>query len=290
MGSLETFSQANWDGEVDRKGLVVKAIEGGKVGYFPTLAFPLRKEEQGFLDPSILELDSKNVSYDIKTGCVKGASVSDRDREILKGMMHRYAMQAARFLTQVIPHYANRIIQGKTSFRPAEIEGRKTSRLKDDTLLHVDAFPSNPTHGQRILRLFTNVNPHGKPRVWLLGEPFEEVVKRMGPRLSRPIPGVNLLLQLLKITKKRRSPYDHYMLQLHDTMKRDESYQKEVSQEKILFSPGSSWMVYTDQVSHAALAGQHVFEQTFHLAVKDLEDQKKAPLAILENYFHRALC
>jgi hypothetical protein len=41
--------------------------------------------------------------------------------------------------------------------------------------MHVDNFPSTPTRGKRILRVFTNVNPSGRARVWRMGEPFEQM-------------------------------------------------------------------------------------------------------------------
>jgi hypothetical protein len=41
-------------------------------------------------------------------------------------------------------------------------------------------------------------------------------------------------------------------------------------------------MVFTDQVPHAANAGQHQFEQTFYLKVNDMADPARSPLRILE--------
>ena len=43
--------------------------------------------------------------------------------------------------------------------------GRRTSWRKDDTRLHVDAFPTRPMRGRRIMRLFSNVHPGELPRV-----------------------------------------------------------------------------------------------------------------------------
>lgn len=283
---LETFKEASW--QHGTQGSVVDAIESGKVGYFPSLAFPLTAAEKKFLTPAILDSGSKNISYDLKTQAVKGAIVAEEDKALLQAMMHRYATTAVAFMKKVAPQYT-KLVLGKASFRPAEIQGRKISCLKNDTLLHVDAFPSNPTHGQRILRLFTNVNPDQKPRVWRLGEPFSDVVNTFGKRWHKPLPGTSRLLQLLGITKRQRSKYDHYMLQLHDLMKKDAHYQKTVSQQEVKFPPGSTWMVFTDQVSHAAMSGQHVFEQTFHLAVNDLYNPSTSPLKVLESYLNTPL-
>ena len=79
------------------------------------------------------------------------------------------------------------------------------------------------------------------------------------------------------------------MLHIHDTMKGDAEYQKRVSQEQIDFPPGSSWIVYTDQVSHAALSGQHVMEQTFHLPPEGIKNRLTNPLEVLEKFFNTAL-
>jgi hypothetical protein len=79
------------------------------------------------------------------------------------------------------------------------------------------------------------------------------------------------------------------MLQLHDRMKADPEYQAGAEQIAYDFPPGSTWIVFTDQVSHAAMAGQHLLEQTFYLPVTAMLDQTKSPLRILERLTGRAL-
>jgi 3-deoxy-D-manno-oct-2-ulosonic acid (Kdo) hydroxylase len=177
----------------------------------------------------------------------------------------------------------------RTSLRPAEIAGRASSWRKDDTLLHVDAFPSQPTNGNRILRVFCNVNPAGKPRVWRLGESFETVARRFITRIGRPFPGSARLLSLLGVTKSARSEYDYTMLKLHDAMKSDAEYQSTVGQTPVLFRPGTTWICYADSVSHAALSGQHQFEQTIFVPLDAMLDVNKSPLRILERLRGRAL-
>ena len=87
------------------------------------------------------------------------------------------------------PRYASRLTRGRTSFRPVEIAGRASSWRKDDTRLHVDAFPATPVHGRRILRVFANVNPYGKPRSWRVGDGFGAVADYFAPKLRLPLPG-----------------------------------------------------------------------------------------------------
>ena len=151
----------------------------------------------------------------------------------------------------------------------------------DDRRLHVDAFPSRPNYGERILRVFTNVNPQGEPRVWRVGEPFEAVARRYLPEAKPYAQWQARLLQGLKVTKSFRSEYDHLMLQLHDRMKADDAYQRECPQVTMPFPAGSTWVCYSDQAVHAVMAGQHMLEQTFHLAPDRQYNPGKSPLAIL---------
>ena len=70
----------------------------------------------------------------------------------------------AAFALRLFPHYKGHLTRGNSSFRPSQVATRVTSWRKDDTRLHIDAFPSNPMHGTRLLRVFSNVNPSGQPR------------------------------------------------------------------------------------------------------------------------------
>ncbi len=289
---LKSFDIKKWDGPIspEIQNSAVQALEDGHILYLPNLHFLLSITERQFLTPEKVDPKSKNISYDLKQDQVKGTLRTGNEAELLKGMIRRYALSSRQLLEALIPHYKPTLIQAKTSFRPVEIYGRKNpSFRKDDTLLHVDSFPSNPTKGKRILRVFTNINHEGKSRVWRAGEPFQDVVSKIAPKISHPVWGIPYLLQLLKITKDYRTAYDHYMLQIHDTMKGDAHYQKTVPQEEISFPPGSSWIVFTDQVSHAAISGQHVLEQTFHLPVHGLKTESTAPLAVLSKYFNKTL-
>lgn len=289
--SLEQLDIHSWEQLIPQQiqNKAIQSLENGRVLYFPSLPFSLLENEYSFLSPEKVDPKSKNVSYDMRKDRLAGTLYEEKEAAELKAMIKRYALKSRQFLERLIPHYSPFLIQAKTSFRPVEISGRKTSYRKDDSRLHVDSFPSNPTKGQRILRIFTNINLEGKSRVWRLGEPFEDVVTTMLPRTSSPIWGVASFLKLLGITKSYRTPYDHYMLQIHDAMKGDNNYQKSVPQMEAVFPPGSSWIVYTDQVSHAAMSGQHVLEQTFHLPVEGIKDESTNPLRVLEKRLKRKL-
>jgi len=143
--------------------------------------------------------------------------------------------------------------------------------------------------GRRILRVFANVNPAGRPRSWRIGDAFDDVGRHFAPQLKMPLPGAGVLLSALRITKTPRSAYDALMLQLHDRMKEDAAYQQSSPQTACDFPAGSAWMVFTDAVSHAAMAGQYQLEQTFLLPVGAMLDEQQSPLRILERLKGRSL-
>ena len=64
-------------------------------------------------------------------------------------------------------------------------------------------------------------------------------------------------------------------------MKADEEFQRTCAQRSVDFPAGSTWMAFTDQVSHAAMAGQYQLEQTFLVAVDAMIDPAK-PYLLLE--------
>jgi len=72
------------------------------------------------------------------------------------------------------------------------------------------------------------------------------------------------------------------MLKMHHFLKENGDFQANCSKDHWKFPPGSCWAVFTDEVSHAALAGQYALEQTMIIPYKTLLCPEKAPVAILE--------
>lgn len=277
----------------DESRRLARALEEGRVVFLPRVAFSLTADEQRFLDPAWLSGTHKSVSYEPEraaaTGGVRGARGALVDLEALAAMLSRFRTTALRLVNTLFPDYSTRLRIAPTSFRPGNVESHKISWRKDDTLLHVDAFPSRPNRGERILRVFTNVNATGRPRVWKVGGLFEETARELLPRVPGPIPGSATLLHLLHVTKSRRSRYDHLMLGIHDSAKRDSAYQARGSHLVFPFPPGSAWICYSDQVSHAALSGQFMLEQTLHLPVDAMYFPEHSPLRVLERLTRRRL-
>jgi hypothetical protein len=115
------------------------------------------------------------------------------------------------------------------------------------------------------------------------------VARRFADRLRMPLPGAGRLLAVLHVTKSVRTPYDALMLQLHDRMKEDEEFQRASTQTRINFPAGSTWLAFTDQVSHAAMSGQYQLEQTFLLPIEAMQSPGSSPLRALERLKGRRL-
>jgi hypothetical protein len=267
---------------------LVAALEAGKVLYFPTLAFTPTADELRLFTPDVRDPKSRNISLDAN-GKLKGAAGDEAQQQALAAMMQRFRVQAEGLLASMAPRYMQHVRRGPVSFRPSVVETREQSWRADDRRLHVDAFPSRPNRGERLLRVFTNVNPEGVARVWRVGEPFETVAQRFLPRVKPYSAWQAKALKALKVTKSLRSEYDHIMLQLHDAMKSDLEYQKNAPQVTMPFPPGSTWVVFSDQASHAAMSGQYMMELTAQLPPSEQYDPDASPLAILSRLTGRAL-
>ncbi|WP_186100104.1 Kdo hydroxylase family protein [Burkholderia gladioli] len=287
---LEVLS-ADWHGQqlsMPREQLLA-AVETGKVLYFPNLRFAIEGGEEALLDPALADPKRKNISLAPNGGAVAGVLGDAVTQSAVRALVARYQQQAASLVDGLFPEYRGRMRVAPTSLRLRQVETRESSWRKDDSRLHVDAFPSRPNYGERILRVFSNVNPAGVPRVWRVGEPFEDVARRFLPGIRPQLPGAAWLLELLHVTKSRRSAYDHLMLHLHDAMKADLAYQRDCPQQTMPFPPGSVWICFSDQTSHAVMSGQFMMEQTFFLPVEAMARPDRAPLGILERLQLRAL-
>lgn len=258
----------------------IAALEAGKVLYFPKMAFELLPSEQALLTPDVRNPKARNISLDAR-GLLKGAAGDTATQLALALMIGRFRDQSLALIHSLLPDYKENLRLAPTSYRPMQVESRVQSWRADDRRLHVDAFPSRPNRGERILRVFANVNPNGQPRVWRVGEPFETVARRFLPRAKPYKRWQANLLKSLKITKSLRSEYDHLMLQLHDGMKSDLEYQKSAQQVTMPFAAGSVWICFSDQASHAVMSGQYMLEQTLHLPAEKQYDPSASPLAIL---------
>ena len=269
----------------------IAALEAGKVLYFPNFAehgFTPQKEELALFREDIRDPKTRNISLSA-SGELKGVVGDEDTRALMAGMIGRFRAQAEGLLGNLVPRYGEHLRRGATSFRPSVVQNRVQSWRADDRRMHVDAFPSRPNYGERLLRVFTNVNQDGEPRVWRVGEPFEDVARRFLPKAKPYSAWQAKVLNALHVTKSLRSEYDHLMLQLHDGMKSDLDYQKNAPQVTFGFPPGCAWVCFSDQTSHAVMAGQYMMEHTLQLSPMHQYDRESSPLAILTRMKGHAL-
>ena len=285
---LESLPLDTWTGPYDAelKARAVAALESGAVLFFPNLPFLLAEPEKQFLDAKVSDGQAKNISLDHTTGKMQSSSLTGEKAQALAAMMERFGSQATKLVLELLP-YRN-VERARTSFRPVQVKGRHYSKISDDRLLHIDAFPSRPMRGRRILRFFANVAPNS-PRHWHVGQPFEDFARAFLPRVGPHLPGKSWLYEKLGVTKGRRSLYDELMLSLHDAGKLDENFQNNSPHQPVEFPPGCSWLVFTDQVLHAALGGEFALEQTFHLDIAEMAEPTLAPVKVLERLSGKTL-
>jgi hypothetical protein len=269
----------------------IAALEAGKVLYFPNFAqhgFAPQKEELALFREDIRDPKIRNISLST-SGDLKGVVGDDATKALMAGMIGRFRAEAEGLLANLVPRYGEHLRRGATSFRPSVVQNRVQSWRADDRRMHVDSFPSRPNYGERLLRVFTNVNLEGEPRVWRVGEPFEDVARRFLPKVKPYSAWQAKVLNALHVTKSLRSEYDHIMLQLHDAMKSDLDYQKNAPQVTFDFPPGCAWVCFSDQTSHAVMAGQYMMEHTLQLSPMHQYDKEASPLAILTRMQGHAL-
>jgi hypothetical protein len=254
------------------------------------------EDDRAFL-LSVRQTDSayhKNIAYRPGEDRVSGFSRRSGDAGELRRVLCAYSRRVQQLVSELFAPYAQAWQLDLTSFRAVEEEGRQLPLKARNDLLHFDAFPTRPTNGNRILRVFTNINP-GRPRVWLTGEPFEVEARQMAAaagladfvaqarspwhHLRRWLTGI---VNSVGIPLKERSPYDRFMHRFHHYLKANREFQESAPKRQFDFPSGSSWIVFTDGVAHAVLSGQFALEQTFVVPRRALLLPNKAPVQVLE--------
>jgi hypothetical protein len=272
-------------------------LEEGNILFFPSCPFEFPKDELKFLlaQKQTAATNRKNIAYKPHSDKITNfVQSSEGQGKQLLDIMRNYSKRSANFLSQLLSPYAGKWRLDYASFRPFQEKGRPLRTRARNDLLHVDSFPTRPMHGSRILRFFTNINPE-ESRYWMTTEPFDSLASKFGGKAGVPFPpGVNHSLAgtLIRKSKKMasqlglpvslRSPYDIFMLNLHNFLKENEEFQKTCPKDYWEFPPNSCWAVYTDLVSHAATAGQYALEQTLIIPPSALVDPEKAPVRVLE--------
>ncbi|MGH9328318.1 MAG: Kdo hydroxylase family protein [Terriglobia bacterium] len=295
---VHEFSATGWSTS-DAESLArsyCERLEEGDILFFSTPPFSLPERDQSFL-LSVRQTASaihKNIAYKPDRDRVQGFTPGSAEAEPLRRIMRSYSQAVTGFLADFLLPYRRRWRLDFASFRPIQEEGRTLPIQKRNDLLHVDSFPTRPSNGHRILRVFTNLNPEHS-RVWLTGEPFDALVRQYGEaaglgrlRAKARSPAHAAVRRVTRFARAfgipliDRPPYDEFMLGFHHYLKKNREYQERCPKSKWEFPPLSTWLVFTDMVPHAALSGQYALEQTFLIDRQALLRPQKAPYRVLE--------
>jgi 3-deoxy-D-manno-oct-2-ulosonic acid (Kdo) hydroxylase len=271
-------------------------LEEGQILIFPATPFAIADEDRDFL-VGVRQTTAayhKNISYRPAERRIRGLERGSADAARLGKILQAYSERVTAFAREFLAPYARGWQLDFASFRSIEERSRDLMLKSRNDLLHTDAFPTRPTNGNRILRIFTNVNP-SEPRVWLTAESFDVIAPRLAAEAGllrsaefarspwRPFTRIlPRLAGALGLPLPDRSPYDRFMLGFHDYLKANQTFQESSPKSRWQFPPNSTWIVFTDAVPHAVLSGRFALEQTYIVSERDLVLPEKSPLRVLE--------
>jgi hypothetical protein len=297
---VRDYSADGWASGInsaDRSRDYCELLERGEILYFAKPPFDLPAEARSFLVglPVAGSRLHKNISYRPEEDALRGFSAEKQYQPRVHAIMRDYSRGVTAFVKRLLAPYAESMAMDFASFRPLEEEGRDLPLHKRNDLLHVDAFPSRPTRGGRILRVFTNVNPSAG-RVWRIADRFPVLAAAYAraaglDQISGGSAGRSImrLLHSAGLPVPGRSAYDEFMLHFHDWLKENTTFQSASQSETLDFPPLATWLVFTDGVPHAALSGQYAMEQTYIVPLDSLVCPDVAPIRVLETLCRKAL-
>jgi hypothetical protein len=242
----------------------------------------------------------KNISFKPKQNRLAGFDRTSAEGTRMQALMREYSQLATQLMGELLEPYRQRWQLDLASFRPIAEQGRIEATRSRNDLLHIDSFPTRPTNGGRILRVFTNANST-EPRVWTTTISFREIAqcfaleaglerianvtlaRRRALRFTAPV------FRLANSAFADRSPYDRFMLSLHDFLKRNSAFQQQTPKLRVEFPPRATWIAFTDMVAHAVESGQFALEHTYIVPADAMMVRDQAPVAILEKLCGRAL-
>ena len=219
-------------------------------------------------------------------------------------ILHEHNKKVQHFLGTLLPEYSSDWRICKVNVRPLQEKGRELSRHSSNEYLHIDARAAGATHGNRILRFFSNINLV-ETRVWKSAGLFPELYQKYGDAAEIASLGKQGLketvtdklytgtlyamsrLGLPQLLMADSSPYDRAMQKLHHYLKDDDHYQTDNNiSVQLDFPPMCSWLVMTDTVSHAVVSGQHSLVNTYYVKRRRCKRQDLVPYNIIAGLTH----
>lgn len=301
MSLLTTFDSEAID--APGSNAIAEALETNHIVYFPKCPIRLPSAETLQYLRTVLpaRLKLKNVSYHPEADRVTGLKAEPDIAARLKLILKDHLADVTEFLHRHLDYLTADWTIGTCSCRPIQERGRNLKPHESNELVHLDAGAYGATDGDRILRFFVNFNEH-EDRVWASKGPVQDIVSRFGREaglldaqgrlavgvtkaatdhaFSGLVRGLSRLNPLARVLDS--SPYDRAMRRLHNYMKDSPEFQQDQrSYQEIRFPPGSSWMVFTDSVSHASLSGQFALVTTIIVRRQRMRHPQYSPYSVL---------
>jgi hypothetical protein len=263
-------------------------LEHGEILFWSVAPFALPADnDRAFLfEQNLSGPGRKHISHNPLTGETTGFAWRSADAaDRLKAILSDFSRTVTAWFADALPRYRGGCEPDRASFRPEEEATRRLRLNARNDLLHVDAFPTRPARGRRILRIYANIHPTD-PRIWATSEPLPQLLSRYRSRLARSRAGWILALgagvrSLLRPEHERHSTADLFMLRLHDALKRDVRFQSKGTRRLWRFPPGSAWLAMTDGCTHAELRGRFALEHSFFISPQVLACPDLAPAALI---------
>ena len=163
-----------------------RGLETGDILFFPESPPLLPEADRSFLVTQ-KQVDAsyhKNISYRPIEDRLKGVDQNDAaQRARVHDIMRGYSQRAIAFMSTLLKQYAAGWKIDYASFRPIEESGRQVALHSRNDLLHFDSFPTRPSHGDRLLRIFTNIHPE-KARIWITTDHFGALAGQFADRIG----------------------------------------------------------------------------------------------------------
>lgn len=274
-----------------RRSLCAELEQGNILTLRPTPFMP-DDDDCAFLRNQNQTPDSKHKNIAYKPHLRKVTGVGDSASESAvrtAAILGTYSQAAVKYIAELLPDYCENWKVDYASFRPIEEQGRDLPMSHRNDLMHLDAFPTRPTSGARILRAFTNIHPE-RDRVWGTSYGFDELVSRYAIDAGlKNVTGVVAAARrqfvsagrLVGINSPLRSAYDEFMLNFHHYLKANQEFQSGGQLYTPSFPPGTTWIAHTDLVAHRVVSGQYAIEQTFIVPVSSMVMPELAPVNVL---------
>jgi hypothetical protein len=265
-------------------------LERGEVIHLPSCPFPLPEGDARLvLYQQQVTGRHKTLSWDPVSGRTSGfPRGAPHEAERLRQLLAKFARDSAAWLVGALPRYAGRWRADRVSLHVEEEATRRLRSSARNDLLHLDAFPSRPSNGWRILRLFVNIDRHD-PRVWVTSDPFPILLERYGREAGLPAAGedswtAGLGRRVLGVFRPGAPPsvYDRFMRRFHHFLKSKEAFQDRCRKRLWTFLPGELWLAFTDTVSHAVLRGRYALDQSFFVSPEALVLPDLSPPVLLQ--------